>query len=232
MNLNIFNINYNNLVQQLLPPMLRKQSEIAWLTSLTEPLQTNNVIFNEYITGSTYPYWLSSSGYTSGDTVIYKSDNNVYTSISASTGQLPSTGTTYWTIRNDNYIGAYERARYNSQKIIYELALNRWFNNIPNTPMQYSGWTGSNHTTDIYIQNLSGSTNIFIMGESSENSSLLVNDSSTALDFMATSYSGDTFYNYKIWVPNSIYTATTDNIIRSYADKVNLSSKLYTIAAY
>ena len=222
-NTSTFVIDFNNIVQQLLPPRLRKPVEIAWLTSLTEPLQANNDLFMNYINGTP---GLSSfnigTTYSAGDIVLY-TDNKVYQSIAGSTGVLP-TDVTAWVVLNDSYIGAIERSKYNSQKYLNEYALNRWFQ-VPGTTT--SSLFGPSYN-NIYIQINTAVSPNFVMGISGPNSSDIYNRTSSG--FMFNNYLIPAVSDFTIYVPSTI---TTDlQSVRSFEDTVVLAGIKYNVVNY
>lgn len=221
-----FNINYNTLVQQLIPPLIRKPKEIAWLKSLAKPLQYNNDNFITYISGDTSNVYNNLSAYTTGDTVVY-TNLSVYSSISGSTGTTP-TDSNYWTKINDNYIGAIERGHYNAQKYLFEYALNRWFLVSGTTTASTYGQAYNN----IYIENNTATTVTMLMGQTGSYSSNMNNNSIYSNTFMSNTYTADNENRYIIWFPNYIFTANTQSYMRSFADKLNISGMIYALSGY
>ena len=184
--MSIFQINESILWQQLVPPMLRKPTTNAWGDALTKPLQYNNDLFVEYLTGSTYPVFTTGTTYVINDRVIYI-NRGVYENLSGSTGTLP-TDADYWRQVNENYIGAQERSKYNARKLDYEFALNRWFEVDGFTPTV----TATTVTPDLFAasaQTIYIETNVvtppgFLMGQTGEYSSVMVNNGVFAEVFM------------------------------------------------
>jgi hypothetical protein len=221
-NTSTFIIDFSNIVQQLLPPRLRKKAEIAWLTSLTEPLQNNNDLFLEYINGSSVSPFDALVTYVAGDRVVYV-DRSVYISIAGSTGTLP-TDSTAWTLENSNYIGAIERSKYNSQKYLNEYALNRWFQVPGTTTTSLYGPSYNN----IYIQINVAVSDSFVMGNDGPDSSDMFNRSSTG--FMFNSYLIPTSSEFTIFVPSTI---TTDlQSVRAFEDTVVIAGIQYDVQNY
>ena len=224
--MSIFNIDFSNLTAQLVPPILRQPKQLAWFNSMSAPLQYNNNLFNEYITGSTYNKFSVSSAYTAGNRVVY-SDRSVYENLTGSTGVLPTDIYT-WEKVNNSYIGATERSSYNAQKYLYEYALNRFFQLTGITRSSYFGMSATN----IWIQTLTATSQSFIMGQTGPYSDDMCNISTNATAFMFNSYLGPNFADYTIWVPQYIWTATTEAIVRSFADTVNLAGIQYSVSGY
>ena len=103
--MSIFNTNFKTIIKQLLPPLLRQDTQEGWLSSLNNPIQTYNNYLNQYITGSTSNFWLSGSTYSGGSEVIYI-DGGVYVNISGSTSGITPTNSQYWLQISPSYIGA------------------------------------------------------------------------------------------------------------------------------
>jgi hypothetical protein len=234
----IFNVNFSLLSQALLPPILRKDKEVSWLTALTKPLQNNNDDFNQYLTGSTtYSKYNVSSSYAAGNRIIYV-DRGVYESISGSTaGQIP-TNTNLWFQVNKNFIGVIEQSKFTCKKLAFENALNRWFM-LPGfcpigtaTTITQALFAQSANT--IYIQNNNVSSPTFVMGHTGPNSSYMVNNSfaNPPNTFMPNHFLGYNHALFTIWVPNFIYSAVTDSGIRSFADQLNLGGVQYSTSGY
>ena len=243
-------ISYSLQDELLLPPQLRQQKMVDYLNSISSPLQWMHDItwVDSYVDGFTYPDYSTASTYypglgnTIGDRVIYK-DRGVYECIATCSNIDPiKLGSPYWELISDNYLGARERVLYNSQKVVFEFALNRWFQTGVLT-IPYSG--------GIYINNNITQPNSFIMGTSSQLSSYMV-DSTVNGPPQSGWLSLNPFnpppsqYNFTIFVPistvNQIDAGNTysvpflsknaDTIIRSFADTLKISGMLYDIKSY
>ncbi len=191
---------------------------LAWGKVLSKPLQyLRDLIFEDYANGSNYLLYDNSTVYVIGDRIFYL-DRGVYECILATLGNLP-TDTTYWRKINDNYIGVRERILYNAQKMTFEWGLNRWF-----------------ICSGIYITNNSLALSGFLMGETGEYSSTLVNIANPS--YLINDFVLGGIYSYTIYVPtavfNSLGTTNTEreNIIRSFADNYNLAGMLYNVVPY
>ena len=227
---NIFNINFSGLTTQLTPPILRNSKMLAWFKALSQPLQINNGLFNDYISGSTYSAYSSSITYSATNRVI-ASDRAVYEALSGNTGISPITGTTYWINVNDDAIGAEERSKYNAQIIDLEWALNRLYQQttLPTNPLY---WSGANHTNQIYIENILIQTPSFLLGNSGGVSSYISNSSANASSWIPNHFSGLSQTEFLVNVPLAIWTGTTVPIIRSYVDRYNLAGISYSATSY
>lgn len=227
--MSLYDVDYNNVWQQNTPQILRGQVQLAWGKVLLKPLQyLHDLIFTDYANGSFYPNFDITSAYTLSDRVIYI-DRGVYECNSGTTAGIVPFNLNYWRKINDNYIGANERVLYNANKIVYEYALNRWFQTGISNPSPGNG---------IYIDTLTASTIAFLMGNSGPTSSVLYNSSKLSTSYLVNYYSGSNSSDYLIWVPNAIYNALgpndtfRTNTVRSIADKYNIAGMLYSVSGY
>ena len=226
--MSIFSVDYNNVWQQNTPQVLRQPIQLAWGNVLLKPLQyLHELIFEDYVNGSQYGTFDITSAYTLSNRVIYI-DRGAYECISGTTAGIVPFNSNFWRKINDNYIGAKERVLYNSQKIIYEYALNRWFQTGVNNPYPGNG---------IYIETLVTDSTTFLLGSDGPNSSDLVSNSIYAESYLGNGLINN-IYDYTIWVPNAVYNALGPNItfrentIRSVADNYNLAGMQYTVSGY
>jgi hypothetical protein len=219
--MSIYNYDNEIVAEQLTPPVLRNPKMLGWLYTLTYAIQNKwSLIFEDYKTGSTYSAWDLVAAYNVGDRVIYE-DRSIYECVKASLGFYPY-DTEHWEKVNDSFIGTDERIKYTSQKLIFELALNTFF-----------------RTTGIFITNnfVNANTN-FVMGGSSQTSSVMPLNSINQIDYMGYSpYYLIYPYDYAINFPIADFTAlgtTTeaDLIIKNFADKYNLHGMQYNIVTF
>ena len=217
--MSIYTVTYCFFWETLYPPILRKAVHLAWGKVIMKPLQwLHNTIFISYANGATDLDYNNATAYALGDRVVY-TDRGQYEAKQATTGNLP-TDSDYWHKVNDNYIGARERAKYNSRKIVFEFALNKWF-----------------QTTGIYITNTSIGAQSFLMGGSGDTSSAMYNNSTNQQQFLTNSFTSN-LSAFTIFVPlakfNSLATNDTDreNIIRNVADVYVLAGMTYTVTTY
>lgn len=223
MSIYIFNTNF--IGEKLVPPALRGTIHLAWLKVILAPIQSLwRLIFVDYKDGSLYARYNSLSAYVRTDRVVY-SDRKVYECIlNASAGITPA-NTTYWVKVNDNFIGASERVKYNSQKILFEYALNKWFFVDP-------------AADQIYIENNIVNGSFFLLGgQDGLTSSKLANNSVDSSSYLGNAYT-PTLYDYTIYVPLAVFnaqgstTANREQAIRNFADKYNLAGMIYNVVTY
>ena len=219
----IYIIQFSLLWEKLCPPILRKALHLSWGTVLTQPLQyLRDLIFENYANGSNYNAYDNATAYVVGDRIYY-TNRSVYECIEGTTGNLP-TDTTYWRKIVDNRIGIRERIKYNSQKIVFEYALNRWFD-VPSVDPQ------------IYIQNNTIYGTAFLMGRAGIYSSTMPRSSSHQLYYLGNGYDyrSDAF---TIYVPILVFNALAnndtnrENVVRNFADNYVLAGITYTVVTY
>lgn len=223
----LYELDTDYIGEQLMPPRLRKPKHLAWLKVLLKPLYNLfNIDFKDYNLGAAYNVYDIGTAYVFGDRVIW-TDKRVYECILANTGNLPS-NTTYWLLCQDNFIGLDERIKYNSQKLLFEYALNKFFMVDPLPADQ------------IYItNNFVDASNNFVMDDASDESSVMPLDSEFQEDFMddTATYNTD-IYDYTIFVPIAVFTALGDSnanreqTIRNFADLYNLAGMQYNVVSY
>jgi hypothetical protein len=223
----IYDIDYNTQYESLSPPNKRKPKLLAWGYSLMYPLQwLRDLFFDDYAKGTAYQDWDAVSGFAQFSRVRY-SDLGNYECINpaGAVGALQNPlNTDYWRKIQDNYIGANERVKYNSQIIVLEYALNRWFMNAAPSDLIYI-------STNV-------TTSQLLMGGSSATSGNLSNYSAYSSYFMGYTYSA-TQYDFTVYFPIALYTALPpalnadkDKMIRNVVDKYKLTGMNYDIQTF
>lgn len=217
--MSIYTVTYGFFWETVYPPVLRKAVHLAWGKVIMKPLQwLHNAIFISYANGATDADYSNVTAYVKGDRVVY-TDRGQYEARQATTGNLPS-DSTYWYKVNDNYIGARERSKYSSRKILFEYALNKWF-----------------QTTGIFIDNTSIGAQTFLMGGSGGTSSAMYNVSSNSQQFLTNSFTSN-LSAFTIFVPLAKFNSLAgndidrENIIRNIADIYVLAGMSYTVTPY
>lgn len=230
--MSLYNYDSNIVAEQLTPPVLRKSKFLAWLYVIVKPIERLwSNFYNDYSNGVNYNVFDISTTYNFGDLVYYSKSlyEATYTDLNGvaqSFSGVECTNSDFWTLINENYIGVNERIKYNAQIIVLERALNRW----------YECDSGSDQ---IYLQNNNTVSNIFLMGDTSQYSSTMPNESvysETYMGLVATY--PDISYDYIIWVPSAVFAllgTTYDNRInniKNFVNKYNLSGIKYKINTY
>ena len=142
----------------------------------------------------------------------------------------------YWLPINDEFLGAKDRIRFTSQKVLFEYALNKWFDySFVNPPLQSPLNSVANNT--IYITSNTINPNVFTIGQNLTNSSVVgVNyvDSKYFVGLPPNSFTQNDFtvkYDGNI-VPSYLTNSAFENQIKSFADKLVLAGIKYNIQAY
>lgn len=224
--MSIYGFDTDYISEKLTPPQLRTTKRLAWLRVLTSDLQAKfNDIFGvqSYYNGFSLANWSSVTAYTAGNRVKY--GVSIYECLVANTGLTPEVNTTEWLLIELDFVGANERVKYNSQKMVLEYVLNRYLNTTATT------------MPTIYILTNTVDVNGFYMGidGQSELGELGVNTNQD--DFLGTSYTLNG-YDFTIYVPLALYTslgttaANRENRVRNVADKYVIAGINYNVTTY
>lgn len=220
----MYYIYFNIIWEKLYPPHLRLALHLAWGNVLMKPLQwLRGLTFDTYANGLPSNKWDFSTSYALGD-LVYYTDRCVYECTIAGSGNFPTVAVTYWKKVLDNHIGVHERVKYNSQKILFEYSLNRWFDCYSPSPL-------------IYITNNVYSIMFLLGGQNGLTSSSMPLSSAYSATFMGNSF-GYSSYQFTIYVPIGVYntlgSSNTErtNTIRSFADKYVLVGIQYNVATF
>lgn len=215
----LFDIDYNQQANDLLPPDKRVPDKLSLLRSLLKSLQWGrDLILGTYKkgwSGGTY----SPGAYNKYDQVKY--GKSVYESLISSNTDNP-TVTTSWMKICDNFIGVDERVKYNGQKIVLEYALNKEFDGVFRQP-------GAG-TSDIYLSNLSPVLSGFRIGQTETGASSIGQTTSSAS--IGGSYPFVQIYNFTINIPTALHSLTNDQAIRAFTLKYIPSGINFSITIY
>jgi len=224
--MSIYNYDSNIVAEQLTPPVLRKSKFLSWLYVIVKPIHNlwSNV-FESYKIGDISLDYNNASSYVFGDKVKY-TDNSIYQLIVSSSIGVNPLNTTNWVKLNDNFIGTNERVKINSQIILLEYYLNKWYN-------------VSTLSDQIYIENIKEISNIFQMSISSIYSSTMPLNSNYSETYMGLEPTyPDVSVDFNVCVPIALYTTlgdnndNRDNNIKNIIDKYKLSGIRYKIETY
>ena len=235
----IFDITYSLQVSRLLPPNLRSIRLTAMVQSLLAPLQdlSNRSIkygrigFIEVIIDDAYGIalqpsilqWDISTAYSKGD-IIYLPFGAVYIANVANTGQQPDVSTS-WDLYVNDIFGYQYLVNVCGQKASLEYILNLWCYNL------YSGSSDPVIAllfNQIYITTNSVDTQVFHIGETIDNSSLItVNNPSEFIGTVGTANSIQ--YDFTVNLPTG-FTLLTQ--LTSIVDKYKLIGTTYNIVYY
>ena len=129
--MSLFVFNPFRASEELLPSVLRKPKQIAWLRVLLTPLKyICDLLLKDYFNGVNFNSYNNATTYSKYDRITW-TDNGVYElKVTSSVGVLPTgsaLSATNWRKILNTYIGLNERVKYNSQIIILEYAINKHF---------------------------------------------------------------------------------------------------------
>jgi len=226
------NYDFDNeiVTEQMDVPVLRQPRNLAWAKVFTAPIQYLWEKFIDWKDGQEYQAFNGLAVYQRGDRITY-TDNVTYERIYQSatlpvSGQPPDAFPQYWQVVNENFIGAKERIKYNSQIIVLEYALNKFFRNtLAVAP-----------TTQIYIVNTPVVSNFFV-GQTGDYSSKIPNLSQYQTDYVPNVPTINA-YDFTIMFPVALYTSLgptandREKRVRKFVDKYKLSGITYTITTY
>lgn len=220
----LYDIDFNSQVQDLIPPDKRTTNFVTLLQSLAKPLQyVRDSIFDSYKKGSVAPIYVAGV-YAKYDQVIY--NKTVYESLEDGNNVVP-TDATKWRIIQTNYIGVDERILYNGGKLALEYALNKWFDTTFLQPPLVS---------DIYLTTNPTTLSVFRVGISEEESSSVAAFSSSENVFNDYVFSPN--IGLTINIPIAVFNAlgaddaTREAIVRNFADKYVITGVFYDIQTY
>lgn len=221
--MSLFNINISKLISDLLPPKKREINIIAICKGLFSKQDDDNLNFLELIEGTSASQYATGT-YNQFDRVIYQRE--VYESLKNSNTDLPTVATS-WVKVVDNFLGTNETQKYTTSTIHVEYALNRYFENMANTP--YNLTTGA-----IYLQTIQLAMPTFLVGFTDTISSTV--GYSYSENFIT--FDENILVSYtvlQINVPTATATALGTNyeqIIRNFADKYITEGITYKIELY
>ena len=139
--------------EDLTPAELRSDTITSWLRTLLRPMKYNcDLFFNDFCKGANYPAYNNATTYAANDRIIY-TDNAVYERRVSGSGVHPtgdSTSAITWRKIQKCFIGVDERAHWNGQKIVFEYAINKWFQ-VNSAPFIFTNTIYYNANSTYYI---------------------------------------------------------------------------------
>lgn len=214
--MSIYDINFNQQANDLLPPDKRMPKNTKLLQAVFSALQwCRDLVLGSYANGSTAPKW-SPGSYNQYQQVIFQ--KTVYESLINNNTDQPTTSN--WRIIQSNFLGAIQRVKFNSSHCILEYALNNRFGGTFRIPPSVS-------LSDIYISNALPIPIGLRVGNSIGSS-------------VGNSMSSDPVYNsqtfringFIIHVPNSIMAMTSVSEITDFVNPINTAGITFTIVTY
>lgn len=134
-----------------------------------------------------------------------------------------------------NFIGAYQRASFSAQKLLFEYALNTWFNTNFKQPVAGQ--------SDIYITRNNVTNSQFFFGQQSNVSyfsptTIRDLDSPVISSYFSKQNPNVAQYNFTINIPLTVYNNLSPNsslrlgIVRNFADKLCPAGATYNVITY
>jgi hypothetical protein len=149
--MSIYDQDHNTIQKQLTPPDKRSETMLAWERCLSKPVQwLHDLFFIDYAKGTLALVFNNSTQYAIGDRVIYLHQVFEVWAVPP-IGAIPSE-TNYWIKVVDDFRGADERVRFNSQVTVFEYLLNQWFNTTFKQPVWVAPPGTPNPKSDIWIE--------------------------------------------------------------------------------
>lgn len=226
----IYNINYDQVTEALLPPSKRKTVTLAYLRVFGAGFQYyHKILFDTYADGfaglpfSQYDTYLKGDQRRAEDHAVYEA----VVAIPSFPSQSPPNNPNWFKITNV-WIGARERMKYNGTKLVLEYALNKWFETTFRQPSA---------TSDIYIVNSALSTDGFVIGLDPTDTSTIAKEDVYSDFSIGPDYTPNP-YSFAIYVPLAVFNnlafnnADRENIIRNFADQYINAGFLYQVITY
>ena len=220
-------LNINDLTKRIIPKSWRGYLQdsyfLKFCRAITNAINYSNIFMYDY-SYSKYTKqsnnWVAGVAYPIGSKVVY--NFSVYISIQdvpASNINPPYQNTTYWQLYLDNFIGAYDRARYNGSVLSLTYALNKQFGGRFVQP------NATNQNSDIYIFSKALELVNYVIDNSGQISSYQGTQDSrynyrgtvqtTVVGVSPTGAIPQLFDTFFIYVKTSIYYAITGDATQS-----------------
>lgn len=233
-------IDFNNTAVNMLPFLERKTKWIIFVRALLSPITRLYGIFIEFKDGVVLSGYNNLTAYGIGATVRY--NFKMWESLTAGNiGNQPDISPAAWILRNNSFIGAIERAKYNGWYLQLTYALNRQFSTTfrqPPYPDPYDYGLGGGVFSDIYITNKPPVYKSFVMYPDDARSSKMYPTYSSGYLFEPPLYGGATTYGFNIHFPVAAFNALGANdsirtsIITQFVNKVLVSGTNFSIITY
>lgn len=222
--MNKYQVDFNRMASEMLPPDKRMVTSVNWIQSLYRPLRwLHALLFFSFREGSLAPAYAPGT-YPKYQQVIF--NQSVYESLVDNNTAAP-TDPTKWMLIQDNFLGAIERVKYNSQVLVLEYALNQWFGTQFRQPPAQS---------DIFLTMHERLSSVFLMGGHELNSSAFYSNRST--EYIVDGYSFAEYFNMTVNIPFAVWEAldtvpsNRDRFVRSFVNQYIAAGIIYDINPY
>lgn len=127
----IYEFNPFRISEELTPPQLRRPKMLAWLRVLFRPIQYVSDLFTrDFLKGANYDDYNNAITYSYGDRILWYNRSVYELRVTSSVGVKPTgdpLSLTNWMFIQKNYKGVDDILKYNSQRIVFEAAINDHF---------------------------------------------------------------------------------------------------------
>lgn len=203
----LVNIDYTQQSNNLNVPILRQTKFTQWVHFLVNQLVFWKNRADDWTGGTTYTAYNSGTTYSLNNIVQYDKLNYLYINATSSSGNNPP-NSTYWYLLPGNFIGLDERITYNSQKLKFEMALNRWFGVAVFLKTQWTNVAAPQANSQIYIVRTANSNSNFWLSNGGVGGlvSYMGNTNNAQQYFLGNAYTHQP-YSFTIYVPSALFTA-------------------------
>jgi hypothetical protein len=215
-------LNVIETIVNLLSPDKRTPNTIAFLSPPANQLQVDfNTLQDIYKVGTNYNTFDFNATYSRYDIVKY-GKAVYYSAINNNINNFP-TNSDDWVLVTTNFIGTDSRLYFNGTKIVFEYAINTYFQTVYNPD--------TTQNSEIYVETIAPRRKAFTIGLSEIASDALLDTSSTG--FIRQTDNVDPTYNLIIWVKDlgQVGKATQDEI-KNFADRYIVAGVKYIIQNY
>jgi hypothetical protein len=211
-----FDCDFDLQAYRLSPVNKRQDVWLNYLYCIAEPIQSaHENFFTSYLEGDASAVWDIGTNYSRYDRVNYQ--NRIYQCVSDIIAELP-TNTTYWVQVVGDFRGMNERIKYNSQKLMLEWILNRWF--ATNFEQPGGG------TSDFYIVDNTRNVPVFTVPKETYRSNIYVSSSVFEQSFKTKKFVKETpnyasVQNFTVYYKLTDIPSITDDKYFQMVDLVN-----------
>ncbi|MBC7383025.1 MAG: hypothetical protein H7296_08530 [Bacteroidia bacterium] len=219
-------LDYFIKVEEGLPPDKRTLKNVSFMKALVGDVSNlHTQLFGTYKTANFSLTQWDGSPINRNQNVRY--GKSVFQSLIDNNTSEPTMSST-WLLITDNFLGSDFRLAIRGERLIFEYAINAWFDTVFRQPTQLS---------DIYTTtNTILSVPVFRVGSSEQESSNVF--SNTSSELVINDYNFNSQFNMTIWVPLAFFnslgatSSLRESIIRNFADKYINAGIIYNCATY
>jgi hypothetical protein len=236
------------LVNRVFPPNYRLPKWLVFVESMLSGLGYINSIFIAYRKGEQVVYWSTTRTYAK-DKIVQHNYSTYQSLEDGNIGNQPDISPLYWVKRNDLFIGATERTKYNGRYLQLTYELNRYFQaqltaqsyygfRQPPYPAPYDCNVSGGVFSDIYITNDVPEIAPFVAGLSYAESSKVALSITTDYVEEEAIYTTSSGYAFIIHIPLSVYNSLgatndiRDSIISTFVNRYIPLGWTFTIVTY